>query len=52
MYRIGAMITPYLAQVLANISPLATVTIYAVLALLAMVASLLLPKETAGRELK
>jgi len=51
-FRLGAMVTPYLAQVLAFSSTMATVTVYGVLGLLAMVASLLLPRETVGRELE
>ena len=46
------MLTPYLAQVLAFSSTLATVTVYAVLGLVALVAALLLPRETAGTYLQ
>ena len=51
MHRLGGMITPYLAQALANYSLLASVMVYGVMGLVAVGACLLLPKETAGREL-
>jgi len=52
MARIGAIITPFVAQVLIKTSPNASVCIYGGVALLATVASLLLPYETKGRDLK
>ena len=52
MARVGAIITPFLAQVLLKISPHLAISIYGTVALLAAAASLLLPIETKGRQLK
>ena len=50
--RLGAIVTPFLAQVLAgSFSTLGTVSVYSVGGLLAAVAAVLLPIETAGRDL-
>ncbi|KAF5303605.1 hypothetical protein FQA39_LY09852 [Lamprigera yunnana] len=51
MARLGAMVTPYVAQVLLKTSvPLAT-TVYAVAAILAAISCIILPIETKGQEL-
>ena len=52
MARIGAIITPFVAQVLLKISPYAAISIYGTVSLLAAIACLMLPVETKGRELK
>ena len=52
MARVGAIITPFLAQVLLKISPHLAISIYGLVALLAAVASICLPIETKGRQLK
>ncbi|XP_046683021.1 synaptic vesicle 2-related protein [Homalodisca vitripennis] len=52
MARLGAMVTPYIAQVLLQSSLLVATSVYGVAALLAAVACVLLPIETKGRELK
>lgn len=52
MARIGAMITPYLAQVLIKQTFHGTIAIYMMATGLAAVCALLLPIETRGRELK
>ena len=52
MSRIGAMITPYLAQVLIKKTFNGTISIYVVATALAAICALLLPIETRGRELK
>lgn len=51
MARFGAMITPYVAQVLLKSSITFATSIYTVSALLAAVACILLPIETRGKEL-
>lgn len=51
MARLGAMITPYIAQVLVKTSISAATTVYAVAAILAAIACLVLPIETRGKEL-
>ncbi|KAL3287918.1 hypothetical protein HHI36_002374 [Cryptolaemus montrouzieri] len=51
MARLGAMITPYVAQVLLKSSMSLAITIYTVSALLAALACLVLPIETVGKEL-
>ena len=50
--RLGAIVTPYLAQVLSPISLVGTVSVYTVVGLLAAVAAAILPTETAGRDLE
>lgn len=52
MARLGAMVTPYVAQVLLNSSLLLAMTVYGIAALLAAVACFMLPIETKGKELK
>ncbi len=52
MARIGAIITPFIAQVLLKASPHVAISIYGTVALLSSAACLLLPVETKGRELK
>ena len=52
MARIGAIITPFVAQVLLRMSPYLAISIYGTVALLAAGACLLLSVETKGRELK
>jgi sugar phosphate permease len=52
MARIGAMITPYLAQVLIKQTFQGTIVIYIVATALAALCALFLPIETRGRELK
>ncbi|XP_056639219.1 synaptic vesicle 2-related protein [Diorhabda carinulata] len=51
MARLGAMVTPYVAQVLLKTSISFSTTIYATAAIMAAVACLLLPIETRGKEL-
>ncbi|KAK9876159.1 hypothetical protein WA026_011275 [Henosepilachna vigintioctopunctata] len=51
MARLGAMVTPYVAQVLLKSAMPFAITIYSVSALLAAVACLILPIETVGKEL-
>jgi hypothetical protein len=50
--RIGAIITPFIAQVLIKISPYAAISIYGTVAILAAIVAFYLPIETKGRELK
>ena len=52
MSRIGAMITPYLAQVLIKKTFHGTIAVYVIATALAALCSILLPIETRGRELK
>ncbi|XP_060839119.1 synaptic vesicle 2-related protein isoform X1 [Rhopalosiphum padi] len=52
MARLGAMVTPYVAQVLLKSSFNISIIIYITAALLAALASLLLPIETKGRDMK
>lgn len=52
MARIGAIITPFIAQVLLKVSPYFAISIYAIVGLLAAIASMLLPVETKGRQLE
>ncbi|RNA37835.1 synaptic vesicle 2-related [Brachionus plicatilis] len=52
MARIGAIITPFVAQVLLKVSPYFAISIYAIVGLLAAIASMLLPIETRGRKLE
>ena len=52
MARLGAMITPYIAQVLVKTSLLLTVTVYGLAAISAAVASYFLPYETSGKEMR
>lgn len=49
MARIGAMVTPFVAQVLVQESLSVAIGLYGSISLLAMLASLLLPIETKGR---
>ena len=51
MARIGAIVTPFVAQVVLKISPTMTICMYGSICLVASVASLLLPYETAGKQL-
>jgi len=50
--RVGAIITPFVAQILLKMSPYLAISIYGTVALLASLASLNLPVETKGRELQ
>ncbi|XP_075218906.1 synaptic vesicle 2-related protein isoform X2 [Lycorma delicatula] len=52
MARFGAMVTPYIAQVLMQSSLLFAMSVYGVAALTAAVACVLLPIETKGKEMK
>lgn len=52
MSRVGAMVTPYIAQVLLRFSFNLSVGVYMALTLLAFVATLLLPYETKGRPMQ
>ncbi|XP_055958029.1 synaptic vesicle 2-related protein isoform X1 [Patella vulgata] len=52
MARIGAIATPFVAQVLLKTSPYLSISIYGTMCLIATVASLLLPIETKGREME
>ncbi|XP_060520106.1 synaptic vesicle 2-related protein [Cylas formicarius] len=51
MARLGAMFTPYVAQVLLKSSVTLATSLYALAALLAAIACILLPIETSGKEL-
>ncbi|XP_017784230.1 PREDICTED: synaptic vesicle 2-related protein [Nicrophorus vespilloides] len=51
MARLGAMVTPYVAQVLLKTSVSFATSVYAVAALLAAVACIVLPIETQGKEM-
>lgn len=50
-FRLGAMATPYVAQVLFQTSVWSAVSIYGIFAILASVACLLLPYETRGADM-
>uniref|UniRef100_A0A915KTU5 Major facilitator superfamily (MFS) profile domain-containing protein n=1 Tax=Romanomermis culicivorax TaxID=13658 RepID=A0A915KTU5_ROMCU len=52
MARIGAIVTPFVAQVAAKKSLSIPISIYGAVCLFGAVASLLLPIETKGREMK
>ncbi|XP_059486763.1 synaptic vesicle 2-related protein [Neocloeon triangulifer] len=52
MARLGAMVTPYVAQVLLKTSTSWAITVYAAAAILAATAALFLPYETKGVEMK
>jgi hypothetical protein len=52
MARVGAIITPFVAQVLLRVSPYVAISIYGTVALLASIACFFLQIETKGRELK
>ena len=52
MARIGAILTPFVAQVLLRVSPYLAISIYGTVAFLAAIACFLLPYETKGRDLK
>ena len=52
MSRIGAMITPFLAQVLIKQTFYGTISIYVIATAMAAIFALFLPIETRGRELK
>lgn len=52
MARIGAIITPFIAQVLLKESAFLAISLYGAMCLIATVASLLLPYETKGQEMK
>ncbi|XP_078679986.1 synaptic vesicle 2-related protein-like isoform X3 [Branchiostoma floridae x Branchiostoma belcheri] len=50
--RLGALITPFVAQVMLKSSIYVTVSVYGTICLLAAVASMLLPIETKGRSMQ
>jgi MFS family permease len=52
MSRIGAMITPYLAQVLIKKTFHGTIGVYVIATAIAAICAFVLPIETRGRELK
>lgn len=52
MARLGAMITPYIAQVLIKTSLPLAISVYGVAAVLAALASYFLPYETSGKEMR
>uniref|UniRef100_A0A9J8C4C6 SV2 related protein b n=2 Tax=Cyprinus carpio TaxID=7962 RepID=A0A9J8C4C6_CYPCA len=52
MARVGALITPFIAQVLLKSSVYLTLSVYLICCLLGTVASLVLPMETTGRSLQ
>ncbi|XP_076452194.1 synaptic vesicle 2-related protein-like [Babylonia areolata] len=52
MARVGATITPFVAQVLLKTSPLFAISAYGLTCLVAVVCSLLLPYETKGKVMK
>lgn len=49
--RLGAMCTPYVAQVLFQTSVWSAVSVYGIFAILASIACLLLPYETRGTDI-
>ena len=49
MARIGAIITPFISQILLKVSPHLTLSIYGTVAFIAAMAALSLPIETKGR---
>ena len=49
--RVGAMLTPYIAQVLLKTSLYSAVIVYAVIGLLAAITAWFLPVETLGLQL-
>ena len=49
--RLGAMSTPFVAQVLIHISFYVVIGVYATLILLCVIAAMLLPIETKGKNL-
>lgn len=51
MARLGALITPFVAQVLVENNKFLAIVVYAVLALFAAVCALMLPIETKGRKM-
>lgn len=51
MARLGAMVTPYVAQVMLKTSITLATSTYATAALLAAIACMALPFETSGKEL-
>jgi hypothetical protein len=51
MARIGAIVTPFVAQVLLKESSFAAISLYGVVCIVATVAALQLPYETKGREM-
>ncbi|XP_069135340.1 synaptic vesicle 2-related protein-like [Argopecten irradians] len=52
MARVGAIITPFIAQVLLRSSSYTAISTYGVISLVATAVSILLPIETKGREMK
>ncbi|KAK3774018.1 hypothetical protein RRG08_030100 [Elysia crispata] len=52
MARVGAIVTPFVAQVLLKESAYAAISLYGSMCLVASVASFLLPIETKGRDMK
>lgn len=52
MARVGAIVTPFVAQVLLKSSSYVAISIYGVISLVATVVAILLPIETKGREMK
>ena len=52
MSRLGAIITPFIAQVMLNINPSIAFIIYGVISILAAFACFMLPIETKGRVMK
>lgn len=50
--RLGAMVTPFVAQVVLKMSVEWTIAVYATVGLFAVFLTLLLPYETRGRGLK
>ncbi|KAH3882629.1 hypothetical protein DPMN_006573 [Dreissena polymorpha] len=52
MARVGAIVTPFVAQVLLKVSAYVAISTYGVMSLIAAVASIMLPIETKGREMK
>jgi hypothetical protein len=52
MARLGAIITPFIAQVASGHSLYIPITIYGIAALMGLTASLSLPIETKGRQMR
>ncbi|XP_064612185.1 synaptic vesicle 2-related protein-like [Liolophura sinensis] len=51
MARVGAIVTPFVAQVLLGISPFLAISLYGIVCILAAIAAFFLPIETMGRDM-
>ncbi|KAL5016875.1 hypothetical protein ScPMuIL_006464 [Solemya velum] len=52
MARVGAIVTPFVAQVLLRESSYAAISVYGVISFIATIAAIFLPIETKGREMR